>query len=60
MNDDDRGQGWMPDICSADQGTAHTDLDTRWSAVDHAGVHLLTREDAGYPAALAQIPRRHR
>jgi DNA processing protein len=32
------------------------DLDAELERVEHAGMQLITREDAGYPAALAQIP----
>src|SRR5262245_10253247 len=33
-----------------------TDLDAELERVERAGVQLITREDDGYPAALAQIP----
>jgi len=32
------------------------DLDAELERVERAGMQLITREDAGYPAALAQIP----
>jgi DNA processing protein len=32
------------------------DLDAEMERVERAGLRLLTREDAGYPSALAQIP----
>ena len=32
------------------------DLDAELKRVERAGMQLITREDAGYPAALAQIP----
>ena len=44
-------------ICAALLKAQRTlDLDAELERAERAGIQLLTREDAGYPAALAQIP----
>lgn len=44
-------------ICTAlIQAQRTLDLDAELERAERAGIQLLTRDDAGYPAALAQIP----